>query len=260
MHLVPTTVLLGLSILSPLVSCSPAQAQLARRDLHPDQAVFMDSGAAAVDDETAVTTIPSRYQSTLLARRLLAQSSVGDLGSVFPANISAGPYWRTPESVASAPIVLPEYIADCERTGDPTLIALAVSTGTKNAKYGDSKNVSITVSWWDEYVRLVGHEPWTKADLPRLALLGHLEELDDDEVEENAVVACFESLHRDARLWRPGSRGSAHSGKWARVRVEEAYWIGGFGDRHYIGWLDIDEWRSVTEDDWKRVRLPGEKL
>ncbi|RMZ90227.1 hypothetical protein DV736_g2536, partial [Chaetothyriales sp. CBS 134916] len=258
MQLITSTlsILIALSLLTPPspVSCSPPPHP--RRDLQPQQAVFSDSPAAS---DEAGTTIPSRYYSTLLARRLVAESPVGDLASVFPANISSGPYWRTPESVASAPIVLPEYIADCESTGNPTLIALSVSTSTKNAKYGDSKNVSITVSWWDQYVKLVGHEPWTKADLPRLALLGYLEEISDSDIHNQGVVACFEALHRDARLWRPGSRGSAHSGKWARVRVEEAYWIGGFGDRHYIGWLDIEEWRSVTEEEWRRVRLPGEK-
>ena len=41
--------------------------------------------------------------------------------------------------------------------------------------------------------------------------------------------------------------------------VEEFYWFGGFGDRAYIGWIPIEEWRGVTEEEVANARLVGEK-
>ena len=41
--------------------------------------------------------------------------------------------------------------------------------------------------------------------------------------------------------------------------VEEFYWFGGFGDRAYIGWIPIEEWRGVTEEEVAIARLVGEK-
>lgn len=44
-----------------------------------------------------------------------------------------------------------------------------------------------------------------------------------------------------------------------RFVVQEIYWVGGFGDRAYIGWIPIEEWRSVEKEEWENVRLVGEK-
>ncbi len=96
------------------------------------------------------------------------------------------------------------------------------------------------------------------ANLPRLSLLGYLEHIPDLDVQENNIEECFVSTHQDSRLWLPGSKFAAHQGTWARIVVEEIYWIGGFGGTNYIGWLDKDEWRSVKQE-WKEVRLRGEK-
>ena len=41
--------------------------------------------------------------------------------------------------------------------------------------------------------------------------------------------------------------------------MQEVYWIGGFGDRNFIGWFDPEEWKGVGREDWERVRLPGEE-
>lgn len=40
----------------------------------------------------------------------------------------------------------------------------------------------------------------------------------------------------------------------------EIYWVGGFGDRVYIGWIDVKDWESVIEKEIEGVRLFGEKL
>jgi hypothetical protein len=44
-----------------------------------------------------------------------------------------------------------------------------------------------------------------------------------------------------------------------RLVVQDIYWVGGFGDRAYIGWIDAKDWRNVTRKEWEVVRLPGEQ-
>lgn len=63
--------------------------------------------------------------------------------------------------------------------------------------------------------------------------------------------------HRDAKFWLPGNR--IHASEWVRFVVREVYWIGGFGDRAYIGWIPVEEWQGVTRGEWEGFRLPGEK-
>lgn len=93
--------------------------------------------------------------------------------------------------------------------------------------------------------------------MPRFALLGHLERLADEEVRAQNVSGCFFARHGEARLWAPGN--DIHESWWARLVVDEVYWIGGFGDRAYIGWIPRDVWQGVTMEEVESCRLVGEK-
>jgi hypothetical protein len=232
--------------------------------LPPTFSLPLDRQALIHDDATAeeYLEIPSQYTSTLLARRLLALSPTGVLSTIFPpSNKSSStelhPLSSPPSSVASTPIALPDYLADCEDTGNPTLLALSVSTSTRNAVAGS--NVSLSISWWDTYSRLTHRDPWSAANLPRASLIGYLEEMSEKDIKSKNIVACYAGVHRDSRLWLPGDSRAAHQGVWMRLIVQEVYWIGGFGDRNYIGWFDPEEWRDIRRKDWGEVRLPGEK-
>ncbi|KIV90988.1 hypothetical protein PV10_05582 [Exophiala mesophila] len=207
------------------------------------------------DEDTAITGRPTQYESTILARRLLAKSKSGVLTTVFPSHLTSP---RVPAAVADTPIGLPEYIASCEEpTGNPTVLSLKISTATINANAGS--NVSLSLSWWDEYVHLTHQQPWSAANLPRLNLVGYLEEIPQPEADEAGIPTCFVAAHPDSAMWLPGKKWAAHQGIWTRIVVQEVYWIGGFGDRNYIGWFDPEEWRAVTKEQWEAVRLPGEK-
>ena len=244
------------------------------------------------------TRTPTRYESTLLARRLLALSSVGYLATTFPPaeNLTTDPAYRfTPDSVGGLPIALPEYFADCGSSsggnasrsdvgdedgsaahhhggnGEPILIRLRISTTGKNSR--DERGVSLGVDWWGQDAFQSAFHSQSKdvnvqrgldeslAALPRMALLGHLEVLDPEEVKVQGVVRCFEDKHKDAKYWRPGDDRGAHTGEWVRMVVKEVYWVGGFGGRAWIGWLDVKggEWNGVGRGEWEGVRLPGEE-
>ncbi|KAL2161255.1 hypothetical protein VTH06DRAFT_8475 [Thermothelomyces fergusii] len=202
---------------------------------------------------------------------------------------------RRPPGLGGLPYGLMEYIADCEEVGNPTILAVSVGTTFQNAAAGS--NVSLAVQWTPPHPparrikkagggwlsslglglsRTKAEEdedgedeerdislPYSAANLPRFSLLGHLEPIPggDDRSDEDGVGArlarCFVKAHPDARYWLPGNR--IHEAHFVRLVVERVYWVGGFGDRAYIGWIPVEEWRNVTREEWQKVRLPGEK-
>ncbi|KAL9947922.1 hypothetical protein D7B24_001243 [Verticillium nonalfalfae] len=101
--------------------------------------------------------------------------------------------------------------------------------------------------------------PYSAANLPRLSLIGYLEKIDEasDPLVAARLAACFVRTHPDAKYWLPGNR--IHASEWARLVVTSVYWVGGFGDRAYIGWLPVDDWHSITRDEWEAIELPGER-
>ncbi|KAK5061371.1 hypothetical protein LTR84_007913 [Exophiala bonariae] len=248
-----------LLLLTTSVQAAPVdhdlEMKLAQQPIHLQVQTEASLDRPIVDDGISSILRPSRYESTVLGRRLLALSKSGVLTTVFPENITSS---RIPSDVARTPIGLPEYIASCEESsGNPTVLSLTISTSTLNANAGS--NVSLSLSWWDEYIHLTHHQPWSAANLPRLSLVGYLEEIPQDEANEKGIPGCFTRAHGDSVMWLPGKKWAAHQGLWTRIVVKEVYWIGGFGDRNYIGWFDPDEWHAVTSEEWEKVKLPGEK-
>ncbi|KAI1917510.1 hypothetical protein LOZ65_005050 [Ophidiomyces ophidiicola] len=206
----------------------------------------------------------------LLARRLLARSSTGILSTVYP---KAG---RDP-SLAGVPVGLPDYYADCASQDDPELhdllgpgnpliLALNLGTSFRNAKAGS--NISLAIDWWHKGPsNNDGSLDTSPSALPRLSLIGSLQPIPTTlpAATKKAIEKCFLAVHADAKHWLPGSPDAAHSGYWARIVVEKAFWVGGFGDRARIGWLNPRTWRGIEkngkdgERGWADVRLPGEK-
>jgi hypothetical protein len=199
-----------------------------------------------------------------------------------------------PPGLVGAPIGLPDYFADCggRDDGSPTILAIDIATPFRNVRAGS--NISLAIEWVPPYPpakrislwsRLSGlfsssspssssddgsdtpdTSPYSAANLPRFSLIGYLEPLvedaaDDDGVDASgtgdALAKCFVAKHPDARYWLPGNR--IHHSRWARLVVTHLYWVGGFGDRAYIGWIPAAEYAAVTREEWEAVRLPGEK-
>ena len=93
--------------------------------------------------------------------------------------------------------------------------------------------------------------------MPRVSLIGYIEPIPEEEVRELGVAQCFFSRHGEAVAWRPG--GGVHESWWGRLVVRRVYWIGGFGDRAFIGWIPEETWEGVREWEVERARLVGEE-
>ncbi|RDL37015.1 FMN-binding split barrel [Venustampulla echinocandica] len=204
----------------------------------------------------SLSTIPTSYESAILARRILHLTPLGTLSTVFPSSSSsshdAHSVGHQPEGVDGMPIGLMDYISECEDTGDPTIISMGIATSFRNVAAGS--NISLSVQWTPP------SPPHSAAALPRFSLLGYLEKIDLDEEQgkEEQLKKCYTEHHPDAKWWLPPGK-YVHRSEWVRLVVQHVYWVGGFGDRAYIGWIPMDEWRSVTREQWEEVRLPGEE-
>ncbi|RFU32613.1 hypothetical protein B7463_g3746, partial [Scytalidium lignicola] len=210
--------------------------------------------------------IPTSYESAVMARRILHLTPLATVSTVFPPSKEAAVLERRPAEIAGMPIGLTEYTADCEGTGNPTLIAVKISTYYKNVVAGS--NISMSLQWLppnppSKRIELWGSDadvkplPYSAANLPRFSLFGHLEKVSEEDAKASELGKCFTKVHPDAKYWLPGN--DIHESEWARLVVEDIYFFGGFGDRSYIGWIPIEEWNKVTKEEWEEIRLPGEK-
>ncbi|KAK6956342.1 hypothetical protein Daesc_001619 [Daldinia eschscholtzii] len=211
--------------------------------------------------------IPTSYESAVLGRRILALTPLGTLSTVFPD--SSRP--RQPDGLAGVPLGLMEYVADCEEEGNPTFLAIKIGTTFRNVESGS--NISLAQEWTPPYPPdkrikstffdwLFGRDtdskdrvPYSAVNLPRYSLLGYIEKI--DAADAKALSSCFVDTHPDSKYWLPGNE--IHESEFVRLVVTQIYWVGGFGDRAYIGWIPVEEWKNVTRKEWESVRLPGEK-
>lgn len=238
-----------------------------------------DSIAPTPNTPAHSTSYPSWFTSTLLARRLLALSKTGIASTIYPNPLP--PKSHSPSSVSGLSIPLPEYIADCDKflpaegkegkdggEGNPTLLALYVGTTFRNTAAGS--NISLSIDWWDHLSStepIYPGFPLSPAGLPRATLFGYVEPLSNPAPKD--LEECYYAAHPDAKAWAPGKEGSPHASFWAKMVVQQVYWIGGFGDVARIGWLNGTEWKGIREEGslggvgdgrgWGDVRLPGEK-
>ena len=204
--------------------------------------------------------IPTIHESAVQARRILNISDIGTISTVFPhsSNSDISISENRPADVQGAPIGLTEYYASCGlEPFNPTILGITITTEVKNARAGS--NVTLSLRYHPPADHPPSNDPYeyVAANLPRFSLVGYLENLSDEEVEAHNIAACFVRQHPDAALWTPGN--DIHESFWARLVVQEVYWFGGFGDRARIGWLPVEEWRSVTEKEVDNTRLVGEQ-
>ncbi|KAI0130267.1 pyridoxamine 5'-phosphate oxidase-domain-containing protein [Xylariales sp. AK1849] len=269
------------SLSLPLISC--ARICTAEVTPAPPQHIFSNPS-----EFQPTYKIPTAYESAVLGRRILALTPLATLSTVFPASSSSSSQYdaleNRPNGLGGIPVGLPDYIADCEPSGNPTILAINIATSFKNVAAGS--NISLSIQWAPPYppdkriksssflsrlISLFRNEnierqtkaydplPYSAANLPRFSLVGYLETIPLTQISPSLpeITSCFVRTHPDSKYWLPGN--PIHSSEFVRLVVTAVYWIGGFGDRAYIGWIDVEDWLNVTREEWEDVRLPGEK-
>jgi hypothetical protein len=195
--------------------------------------------------------IPTVRESAAMARRMLRLEKLGTLSTVFPKPDGSSTLENRPASVAGLPLGLMEYFADCEpETGNPTILAVNIASSFRNVV--DGSNITLSLRYHPKH-----HHPYSAAKLPRFALVGTLEDLSDEDIKSQSIKTCFSKYHPDSVIWQPGN--DIHKSHWVRLVVKEVYWFGGFGDRAYIGWIPLEIWQGITEEEIQKIRIPGEQ-
>ncbi|KAF5616973.1 FMn-binding split barrel-related [Fusarium sp. NRRL 52700] len=251
--------------------------------LTPASNIFGDNESP---DTNAPHKIPTVHESVVMARRILALTKLATLSTVFPSGRSNTELEADSNGLEGVPIGMMDYVADCEDEGNPTILEIKIATTFRNVRAGS--NLTLSMNWVPPYppakrISLLSrlsayipflsiHDynsrleeslsvpdtvPYSAANLPRFALFGYLEPIETTPVSALKLATCFTRKHQDAKYWLPGN--VIHESAWARLVVTKIYWVGGFGDRARIGWLPVDEWKSVTRDEWESIKLPGEE-
>lgn len=273
------------SLLPSLVALSPLLSKAVYVSAYHVPPTRQDPVGDPAASEAETLRVPTSQESAVLARRILRLQSIGTMSTVFQRASAVGgaeddddddddgssgnsgssggsngvpttEAWASAanSAVEGAPLGLMDYYADCEAdTGNPTVLTVAIGTTFRNVAAGS--NISLSTRWHPHYP---DDRPYSAASLPRFSLIGYLEDMSPAEVERYDVEVCFARRHPDAVLWYPGNR-IRHPSRWTRLVVTNVFWLGGFGDVAYLGWIPLDEWRNVTSADIERVRLPGER-
>ena len=205
------------------------------------------SPLASPAKETYPSRIPTVEESAAMARRMLRLESIGTLSTVYPSS-----YYRS--DVAGSPLGLVDYFADCEpTTGNPTLLGMRISSSYSNAAAGS--NMTLSIQWHPPTSPT--SRPYSTMEMPRFAVIGTVERMELGIVDRVKITQCYAKYHPDSVVWMPGNQ--IHESYWMRLVVTEVYWLGGFGSRAYIGWIPLETWKAVTEEDIEKTRLPGEE-
>lgn len=205
-------------------------------------------------------SIPTVHESAVQARRILKLSSIATLSTVYPSlnHSRESTLEQRPDDVGGMAVGLMEYYATCDPSPEnPIILALSISTTIKNA-WGGS-NVTLSLRYQPPNVHPPSKDIYTysPANLPRFSLIGHIQRLSEYEVKDHGIKSCFLKRHPEADTWTPGN--PIHESWWGRLVVERIYWIGGFGDRAFIGWIPKEVYQAVTEVEVEQARLVGEE-
>ncbi|KLO14605.1 hypothetical protein SCHPADRAFT_903139 [Schizopora paradoxa] len=133
------------------------------------------------------------------------------------------------------PFALQEYYAPCHSNGSLTLILMPISRHSQNILQSPSHAASVTV--------------WSTppaASKARVSLVGNVTMLDAGLVAASGIQECYLQRHPDAKWWLPEDPDAPHIAVWARFDPHSVYFVGGFGDKHYIGSIPIDLYQNTT--------------
>lgn len=76
--------------------------------------------------------------------------------------------------------------------------------------------------------------------------------------EASGVRDCYLERHRDAEWWLPDDPDAPHTAYWARFDPHSVYFVGGFGDKHYIGAIPLHLYQQLPSSEIEQSL--GERL
>lgn len=177
-------------------------------------------------------------EAASIARTLVARESLAQFNTIQQSG-----------SFKDIPVSFVEYYSDCFKDGNPFLLTIDMSTDYQNVLNGSPMSLSVKVG--DHQVK-DGADPHYPGGIvsstmgsPRVMLTGSLVNASElyTQSELFGIGKCFVKRHHDSLMWLPGS--PVHTSHWSQFKVEGVYFIGGFGDRAYIGEVPVEEYQNA---------------
>ncbi|ORX37139.1 pyridoxamine 5'-phosphate oxidase-domain-containing protein [Kockovaella imperatae] len=184
-------------------------------------------------------------------KEMVHRQTTGTIASVFP-----------PDSEhAGHPFALMEYHAPCFPAPALTMLLMPIALSTRNILANSSHPATYTIS------EKVPFDP-SPMSQARVAFIGNItvmkyENIPEDELE--IMEKCFTWYHPDAKSWIPYQSQHPFNSFWAKFQPSDIYYVGGFGDSHYIGHIPIDLYTKVGEgvkssDHWSDRNVPSLRI
>lgn len=195
--------------------------------------IIASSVAYAAPIEFSALKIPTAAEAAIEARTLLHRESLANLATI--------------DSKTNVPVSFMEYYADCDSDGTLTLLALNIGTSYRNIANGSPASLSIRVGDHAINDNVNPHYPGgivnSPAGSPRISLQGTFTEVENTPENLARLTKCFIQRHPDAKWWLPGN--PVHTSHWTQFKVSEVYFLGGFGDRAYIGNIPLELYKAA---------------
>jgi putative heme iron utilization protein len=168
-----------------------------------------------------VNCYENKIQAASIARSILQSAQLGELGTI-QANYKG-------HEVSGYPFVTTQFIAeDCSNSdGNPFFAIVTWGNHAKNIQANTKGSIFVRESSW-----YLPQPPADRGrlDHPRFTLFGTLSKIEADQYKH--YDECFRFTHPDASDWM------LHDFQYYKLVVEDVNFIGGYGDRHYVGWID----------------------
>merc|ERR1711934_1079408 len=178
------------------------------------------------------SNIPSEYQAASIVRQLVQSQIYANVGTVMKEGGSGG----GGAAEAGFPYSTIEHVAaDCSSPGDMLLFLSPLHVNTANFHANNKVSIALR-DWNDDRTKdpLMAH---------RMVLLGNLTALPSyGEPGYKQYADCFFAKHPDAREWE---HIPSHNFTFHKFTHMATHYTGGFGDTHFIGWIDDDTYRAV---------------
>ncbi len=181
-----------------------------------------------------IDKVPSVEEAADEARTLVKRESLATIASIYQSG-----------GLAGTPVAFPEYYVDVF-DGNPRFLVVEIGSAFRNIAQGSPLSATIRVGdhALGDHVnpKYPGGIVRSPAGSPRISLRGNLTKLEDPR-QILLTEKLFLQRHPDAKYWLPGN--PIHQTHWAQLEVSGVYFVGGFGDRAYIGEIPVEIYKSA---------------